>query len=355
MSKFDELDKEISKGREGLNNGIPFSHQRLGKYIGIRKRIYTQITGSTGSGKSAFVHSTYILDPFDHLKTITASGIKFKVILFAMERSKLYVLSKWLSRKIFLDQGILIPLQKMLGWWDNKLTDDEYSLVKTYGSYINELLETVDIVEGSINPTGVYKYVKQYAEANGKFEQKDEYTKVYIPNHPNEIVIVIQDHLGLTATEKGYTTKKDAIDKLSSYNQWFRDTLGYSPVAVSQLNRNLSNPMYQKMQSFEPTLDDAKETGKPSEDADVVLSLFDPQRYHTEDQTYNVSKFIDITNGANYFRSIKLLKNSYGEDFIRTGMGFQGMTGIFKELPKKVNMDNFDYSSLFNGSYFLNN
>lgn len=352
---FDELNEEIDKGRKGLNNGIPFSYPRLSKYIGIRKRIYTQVMGSSGSGKSAFVHSTYILNPFDHLQEINSSGIRFKVILFAMERSKLYVLSKWLSRKIFLDQGILIPLQKMLGWWDNKLTDDEHDLIKMYGDYINNLLETVDIIEGSINPTGIYRYVKDYAEANGKFEQVDEFRKVYIPNHSNEIVIVMEDHLGLTSTEKGQATKKDAIDKLSSYNQYFRDVLGYSPVVVSQLNRNLSNPTFQKIQSFEPTLDDAKETGKPSEDSDVVLSLFDPQRYHTEDQTYNVDRFIDPSNGANYFRSLKVLKNSYGEDSIRIGLGFQGVTGIFKELPKKQFMDNFDYNSLFNHSYFLTN
>ena len=353
MSNFDELDSEIQRGRSGLNNGIPFAYKRLGKYIGIRKRIYTQVTGSPGSGKSAFVHSTYILNPFDHIKTINSSGIKFKVILFAMERSKIYVLVKWLSRKIFLDQGVLIPLQKLLGWWDNKLTDDEYSLVQMYKDYINELLEVVEIYEGATNPTGVYKIVKEYAKANGIFESIDEYRKVYIPNSPNEIVIIMQDHLGLTSTEKGYENKKDAIDKLSSYNQYFRDVLGYSPVVVSQLNRNLSNPIYQKMQSFEPTLDDAKESGKPAEDSDVVLSLFDPQRYHTEDPTYKVNKFIDPSTGANYFRSLKILKNNYGEDHIRLGLGFQGVTGIFKELPKKEAMDDFDYNSLFNYSYFL--
>ena len=353
MTGFEEINKEILDGRIGLNNGIPFSHPRLSKFIGIRKRIYTQIIGSSGSGKSALVHSTYILNPFDHLKTITQSGIKFKVILFAMERSKLYVLTKWLSRKIFIDQGILIPLQKMLGWWDNKLTEDEYELVLQYKDYINELLETVDIIGGSINPTGCYKYVKNYAEENGKFEQVSEYSKVYIPNHPNEIVIIVQDHLGLTSIEKGYPTKKDVIDKLSSYNQWFRDVLGYSPVVVSQLNRNLSNPIYQKIDSFEPTLDDAKETGKPSEDADIVLSIFDPHRYHTTDSQYKVDNFIDSSNGANYFRSLKILKNSYGIDSLKVGLAFMGSVGICKELPKPKEMTEFDYSSLFDNSYFL--
>jgi hypothetical protein len=219
--------------------------------------------------------------------------------------------------------------------------------------YLGELLEVVDIIEGAQNPTGIYKYVKKYAEANGEFNRIDEHHTVYTANNPNEVVIVAEDHLGLTKTEKGYETKKQAIDKVSEYNQIFRDSYGYSPVAVSMLNRSLSNPIYQKMESFEPTIDDVKETGRPGEDADVVISLFDPIRYKTTDPTYNVDKFIDSETGANYFRRVKILKNSYGEDLVGSGMAFQGSTGIFSELPKKALMSSFDYSSLFNGSFFL--
>lgn len=351
---FEILKQEIADGLEGKNNGLSMGFNRLNKYIGIRKRIMTLVFGASGSGKTAYVHSAYILNPYDHyMKTKAKSNIKFKVILFSMERSKVYILAKWLSRKIFIDTGNLIPIQKMLGWWDTKLTKEEHKLILEFEWYIKELLEVVDIIEGAQNPTGIYKYVKNYAEENGKFVQKDEYTKVYIPDNPNEIVIVVEDHLGLTKIEKGMTSKKEAIDKVSEYNQWFRDVLGYSPVPVSQLTRNLSNPAFQKMDSFEPTIDDIKESGRPGEDSDVVISIFDPSRFKTNDVSYNAQKFIDASNGANYFRSIKILKNTYGEDSIRCGMGFQGATGIFKELPKSKDMDNFEFESLFNGSYFL--
>lgn len=350
---FEQLSNEIKAGLEGKNNGVSMGFNRLNKYIGIRKRIMTLIFGASGSGKSAYLHSAYILNPYDTLKKNNPNNIKFKVILFSMERSKVYILAKWLSRKIFIDQGILIPIQKMLGWWDEKLTKDEQDLVFMYEDYMNDLLETVDIIEGPQNPTGVYKYVKNYAKENGVFDQVDEYTRVYIPNHPNEIVIVAEDHIGLTKLEKGQRTKKEAIDKLSEYNQWFRDTLSYSPIPVSQLNRNLNNPIYRKMDSFEPTIDDIKESGAPGEASDVVLSLFDPARHHTMDFSYDVGRFVDNTTGANYFRSVKLLKSSYSEDSIRIGMGFMGATGIFRELPKKNKMEDFNYDNIFNHTYFL--
>lgn len=349
---FELLKQEVESGILGKNGGIPMGFNRLNKYIGIRKRIYTLIFGATGSGKSAYTHSAYILNPFDHYMK-NKGNLKFKVMLFSMERSKVYTLAKWISRKIFMDQGVLIPIAKLLGWWDTKLSKDEHDLFLMYEDYVNELLEVVDIIEGAQNPTGIYKYVKGYAEKNGKFEEVDEFHKVYVPSHSNEIVIVAEDHLGLTKLEKGMGTKKEAIDKVSEYNQYFRDVLGYTPVAVSQLTRNLSNPIYQKMDSFEPTLDDVKESGRPGEDADNVISLFDPIRFKTNDSSYRVDNFLDKTTGGKYFRSVKVLKNTYGEDDVKIGMAFQGATGIFKELPKAKDMEMFDYNSLFNGTYFL--
>lgn len=353
MRDFNVLKEEVERGLEGRNSGIPMGFNRLNKYVGIRKRMYFLLFGATGSGKSAFCHSSFILNPFDWWYANKQNlNVKLKFILFSMERSKVYTLAKWTSRKIFLEQGVNIPIAKLLGWWDTKLTKDEHDLFLMYEDYVNELTEVCDILEGAQNPTGIYKYAKRYAEKNGKIEDINEYDKVYIPHHSNEIVIVVLDHMGLMKHERSMN-KKEAIDKTSEYCQWMRDFLGFVPVAVSQINRDLSNPIYQKMDSFEPNLDQVKESGRPAEDSDVVISLFQPSRYKTNDASYNnVSKFIS-PEGADCFRSIKILKNTYGESDLRIGMGFHGSTGTFKELPKPKHMEGFDYDSLFTGQFFL--
>lgn len=352
MSDFDDLVGEIERGKNGDNHGLSMGHERLNRYIGIRKRIYSLVFGPTGSGKSAFTHTSFILNPYEDMKS--KPEVKFKVMLFSMERSKIYTIAKWTSRKIFLDTGYLIPIAKMMGWWRDKLAEREFSLIKEYKPYIDDLLKYVDIIEGPQNPTGVYKYLKDYAEnpVNGIKDRVSEFHSVYRPTNPSEIVIPIIDHIGLSKPEKGQS-KKEAIDKMSEYMQYARDFWGYSPVVVSQINRDMSNPIYQKMGSFEPTLDSAKESGKPSEDSDTVISIWDPRRYNTTDESYDVNKFVDTSNGANYFRKIKILKNSYGEDGIGCGFAFHGATGEFKELLKPSQMEGFDYTRLFNGKYFL--
>lgn len=355
QSNFDLIAKEVQDGIDGKNRGIPIGFRRLDKHIGIRKRIYTTIMGAPGSGKSALTHSAFILNPFDYyIQQGRQSGLKLKIILFAMERSRIYTIAKWVSRKIFLDTGVLIPVGKMLGWYNEKMTLDEHDLFIQHRDYVDAIDDVVDIIEGTQNPTGIYKTVKAYAEANGKVESIGKFNNIYIPDNENEVVIPITDHAALTKLEKGITTKKQAIDKLSEYYRGFRDLYGYSPIMVSQLNRDLSNPMYQKMDSFEPTLDSIKDSGAMGEDSDVVISLFDPLRYRTSDPNYEAQRFVNQETGAKCFRSIKVIKNTYGEDDLRVGVAFHGAIGEFRELPRPSMMDNFNYEEVFNGNYFLN-
>ena len=51
---------------------------------------------------------------------------------------------------------------------------------------------------------------------------------------------------------------------------------------------------------------------------------------------------------------MRLIKNSYGEDDVRIGLGFLGSVGMFKELPRVRDITDADYSAVVNKSFFLN-
>jgi hypothetical protein len=83
------------------------------------------------------------------------------------------------------------------------------------------------------------------------------------------------------------------------------------------------------------------------------MALFDPMRYKVADPSgYDLDKLKDQF-GAKYFRSLRLIKNSYGEDDVRIGLAFLGELGLFKELPRKKDITDSDYESITNKSYFL--
>ena len=141
---------------------------------------------------------------------------------------------------------------------------------------------------------------------------------------------------------------------MSDELRYARDFYGYSPVVVSQFNRDISNPIRIKQGDVEPNLEDFKESSQTQDDADVILALFDPMRYKVADPSgYDLNKLKDEF-GAKYFRSVRLIKNSYGEDDIRIGLGFLGSVGMFRELPKRKDITDADYQSVVDKTFFLN-
>jgi hypothetical protein len=198
---FEKLNEEVDKGMAGGNKGIPMGFNRLNKYIGIRKSIYTLIGGNTGSGKTSLVDDAYVLNPFDWItsKEGKASGIKLKIIYRSMERSRVYKLAKWVSRKIFIDQGIIIPMNRLLGW-NETLSPSEHAVYLQYKDYIDSMEDIITIIDGPENPIGISKQLKEYALENGTVKKVDKYNSTYIPNDPNVVTLVIIDHIGLLKT-----------------------------------------------------------------------------------------------------------------------------------------------------------
>ena len=349
---FEQLKKEVDAGLEGRNGGIPMGFNRLNRYIGIRKGMYFLVGGLTGSGKTSFIDDAFVLNPFDWYITQKDQKVKLRIIYRSMERSRTYKLAKWVSRKIFLDHAAIIPVPKLLGWTD-KMTHDEHDLFLMYEDYINKMEEVITIIDGPENAVGIAKELKAHALENGRIEQIDEFNKRYFPNNENELTIVILDHVGLIKTTKDQPTKKEAIDKMSDELRYARDFYGYTPVVVSQFNRSISNMQRLKNGDVEPQLEDFAESSSTQNDADVVLALFDPMRYKVEDPSgYQLQKLVD-SFGAKYFRSLRLIKNSYGEDDVRIGLGFMGQIGMFKELPKQRDMTDSDYEAVINKNFFL--
>jgi len=349
---FELLVREVDSGIKGKNGGIPMGFDRLNKYIGIRKKIYFLAGGLTGSGKTSLIDDAFVLNPYDWYINQKNPKIKLKIIYRSMERSRTYKLAKGVCRKILRDHGYVISESKLLGWTD-KMNKEEHDLFLSYKEYMDKMDDVITIIDGPENPIGIAKDLKIHALKNGRIEQLDEYNKIYIPNDENEITIVVIDHIGLLKPTKDLVTKKQVIDKMSEELRYARDFYGYTPVVVSQFNRDIANPMRIKAGDVEPALDDFKDSSSPSEDADVVLAWFDPMRYKVSDPSgYNLDRLRD-EYGNKYFRSLRIIKNSYGSDDIRIGLGFLGEIGMFKELKKRVEMADIDYENILNKSFFL--
>lgn len=135
-----------------------------------------------------------------------------------------------------------------------------------------------------------------------------------------------------------------------------RDYLGYSPIMINQFNRtSYQDIQFSKKEGGDPdpTVEYWKDSGNVIEDCDVAISLFNPYKYGLEEYMgYKVNDFTD-SMGNNKFRGLKIIKNSYGTDNLRIGLGFLGEISLFKELAKAQGISQKEINSVINNGLFL--
>lgn len=216
---------EVCNGVQGKNSGISMGFNRLNKYLGLRRSIYTTIGATSGCGKTSLVDCAYVLNPYDwYMQNKHKSKIKFEVIYFSMERKKMYKLAKWVCLKIWKEEGVLITTDEILSW-QTILDKKKQEMARFYiFGYIDEMMQSgvITIMDGQRNPTGIYKYLYAHALQRGVEDEISEYEKRYTPNDDNLITNIVHDHAGKTKNENigGKYDKKLSIDKASEYYCW---------------------------------------------------------------------------------------------------------------------------------------
>lgn len=381
MTLREGLMREVDKGMLGKNGSIPFPVAKLDDYIEIAKNTNYLFVGDTGSGKSTMAQDL-ILNILDWYYENNSPDLKLSIIYFGMERKQYMYSAKWVSRIIYLQEGILIPVKKILGRKRKKdpntgkltkekdlLTPKEYELVERYTKVFDmwEKDEVFTCIEGTHNATGIDKYLRAFADRHGSLTALDKTDnnplrkQTYTPHHDNHIVIIATDYVGIIDSEKDAVTgqKKQKLDKYSETMRKARDLFGFSPINIQQLNRSVSGTDRLKLNDVKPKLSDIADTSDLARDADVVIAIFDPYRYLQEGATtdligYNLAQLKD-QKGVKFYRSLHILKNSFDVEGVTAGVAFYPFTGSIKAMPKDPkSMTDFDYEAIRNGAYFLN-
>lgn len=351
MISSKRLLEKIDKGKLGLNSGLPHGFERLTEFIpNIQQSTYYVVGGELGSGKSALTNNMFVYNPIDwYIANMHNTDVKLKIKYYSFEIPKDDMGLKALARKIYLEYDVLLDINYILSRGKNRISQEHYDLVIKNLDYIDKVNSIVDIQDLPKNPTGIWFDMLEHAVNNGtgikrtvdEYRNKNyEFEGEYIPNDPNLYTLIVVDHVGLAKKEREFN-KKEVIDKLSEYMIILRNKCGFSPVIVQQLNRSMSSTDRFKLDRVEPQLSDFKESGCTQEDANVVLTLFSPQRYEMEKhRNYNVSML------KNRYRSLSILKNRDGDADKTIGLKFIGEIGYFEELPRADEMATHTYESI---------
>jgi hypothetical protein len=379
MSKlFDLAVEKIKKNKEVADSGnvncIPFVWLPKLRTVlpGIIKGTNWIVTASSGVGKTQFSKYMFVYKPIEWIKSKPELGIKYKILYFALEESKEEFMFSMISSRLYSKYGIEVDTLTLQSMYEKSLSDDIIEKIEECKEYFSDLDQYVEIIDSISNPTGIFKYVRQYSVANGThyyynfktdkeknnvitWEEYDKLTPAesknfayshYIPNHPNEYVGVIVDHASLLQPEAGASTVHEAMSKMSAEygRKQITKHYNYFFVFVQQQAAAGEQAEYTKMggkieEKFKPSLANLGDNKLTTRDAHVVLGLFAPARYNI--QRYNG---YDITRLADNFRSVEILKNRIGSGYVEDALYFDGRVNEFRELPSAQDMKEGDYN-----------
>lgn len=273
-------------------------------------------------------------------------NIRLKIFYFTLEMSKDEKMLSAFSNIIYVKEGVRIAPKDLKSTSADKVLSEEHlALVRKYKPYFDKIVEIVDFVDDIKNPTGIYKYVRDYAYKNGTqhtktIEIKGEKVEVddyYEPNDPDEYVIVIIDHISLISTEKEGMKNlnlHESIVKLSSeYLITLRNKYNYIPVVVQQQAAAQESVENQKNNRLKPTLDGLGDCKLTARDANVIIGLFSPFRH--EIKTYHG---YDVTYFRDNIRFLEIMGGREGGGGTTAPLYFDGAVNFFNELPLP-NMD----------------
>ena len=340
-----EIESKRKRILDGGINCIPSPLKRFSDdFPGIEQSTYYVVTSFTKGGKSMFTSYLFIYQTIMYAY-FAKESIDFKILYFPLEETKERIMQRFMSWLLFkFSNGKMRISPRELRSTTKALDEKVVKRLKDFDiqDLLNYFEEHIIFPSEAPNPTGIYKYCKQYAEEHGTVHKKTvkmkdelgmpkdvEIFDYYEQDNPDEYRIIIIDTVNLIDTERGMNLKQ-SIDKLSEYcAKYLRNRYHYSPVLIQQQAFESEGNESFKLGRVRPSVAGLGDSKYVSRDADIVLGLFSPIRFGiTEYFGY------DITILKDHIRFLEVIVNRNGEMGGILPLWFDGAVCDFKELPK---------------------
>jgi hypothetical protein len=350
MSLFDITIQELKRNKElreaGKDICIPSPFKRFGvEWPGIQQAQYYLVSANQKVGKTQISDFLFVYNPIEFIRN-SQTNIKIKVFDFNLEMSKGSKIRQAIVHRIFLKTGRIMTTRELDSIYADKvLPDDMLRFVEADREWFDFFLQRVEYIDDIRNGFGIYKYVRAFFEANGKYTYREIETtdddgnrkviKVedrYTPNDPDLFVIIKVDNVNLLTPEKG-STLFDAIGKFSSdYMVKARNRWGAIPVVIQQQSLAKEGNESIKMGRTRATADGLADNKATSKDCNVFMGLYSP--FRNSEPAY--LKY-DITKLKDHYRNFYIDFDRNG-NACETSLYFHGAVNFFRELPKADEM-----------------
>jgi len=348
ISQSDKFLQLVEKAERGEISQIPLMHSqegrdpykhlsKLGQMVPYGAGIYISVGGPSGCGKTAFVDHVYALLPlYMHWKH--GIGKDIEICYFILERPLPYKIAKWSAWYMFVEHYMHIDVPIILNWYNKKrtMTPEEKEKLVEAQEFIKFLQDKVTIFHGPQTVESIWILTTNWLL--DKKRQKDS-IKIRFTDHVNDI---------------------EGTRNLSIFDQHFlmakklRDEEGMGFVEVSQFNREIESEYRKENIGFSVKKSDWFGSSKVDQVADVMIGLLDPHKIKKGTDTigYEVDSFVDEMIPESRYRSMKVVKNSYGGGLFNIGQAMLGEMGYFCDIPPPNLITETEYMAIKNAQLY---
>jgi len=336
---YDRVIEDIKHRKEriskGLINSIPWGFPKFSKYVvGLEKKKIYLVTAGPKVGKSKLANNMWIYNAYDYIIENKLST-NLKVKYYCLEESKEVLIAQFMCYTLFTkSKGTIVVDPVQLMSTEKELPIEILDEIEKHKDYIQDFLARVEYIEDVSHPFGMYNDLVKYAKANGtqttkKVAWRDaEIDDVYIPNDPEELVLIVIDHISLLTHKTGENTGL-AIIELSKYLVKLRNKYGYSSLIIQQQALAQTSIEGLKFNQGEPTIAGLGDSKLTSRDIDISFGLYSPYEHKIEE--YNG---YDIKFYKDNIRFLSVLSSRHGGAGTKIALFFHGGINYFCELPK---------------------
>ena len=337
---------------KGLHNSIPLPFERFKKlFPGFVKGKYWIITAGSSIGKTRF--TKFIM--YETWKFCKENNIPFSCTWFALEESEQSFLMSILLIRLHQIHGIVTDLHTLLSVCGKKPTKEIMKAIEKEDEFINEFRKSFHIIDNTTNPKQAFKRVCNTMSKLGKFYKDGEEVEpnrdwictdwdTFKWNNPESYHFVVNDHISLWSDEK---EQWDTIDIWSKKYvlEYMCKRFNINAIDVQQQALDQDKKEYNKqgkllLDRLMPSANYLADNKTTVRNADVLIGLFSPYKFKSEEDEEFYFKGYDISKLENYYRCVTINKDrSFGTEGSRLHIFFNGATNECKELPKTADFE----------------
>lgn len=266
-------------------------------------------------------------------------NIDLHFLLFSFEMSAEVLLAKLLSLYIYDTYNKVLSYGDILSL-TTTISNEDLDFINNSRWWLEEFEKCCDIIDKPTTAKGLYAICKEWSRKFGTYkelESHENYTKEdYIPNNPEQYLIILVDHIKLLSLSTGHTPKQE-IDEACDYLIHFRNKCSFTINIVQQFNRNFKSMERKQSESYLPSLEDLSDSSGPTQAAESVVALYHPFREkRTRCEGYDIRQLKDRA------RLLITLKNRFGVADKIFMTSFFGEIGLWRELPLPQDIDDYE-------------